>query len=285
MRNLALPVFDANDVFLHCVAEVTAPAQRDKFLLHQPNLAQGAEDYSAHSATRTWCLLPRSTRGRPEQIVSGNLSKAELVGLYDSCMVGATGQARRVYDALLVAAGGKCPYCAGIGQVKTLDHYLPKSVYPLHAVNPLNLVPSCRDCNTGKNAAFPFNPADQSIHPYIDSIHFFNERWVFAEVSPGDPVTVQFYAAPPAPWSEVDRSRALTHFHSNDLPLRYSIQCGGVLGMVIGWRQGSLRHLTPQEFSAHLMEGAAATSFPINGWERTLYFGLASSEWFCSTSF
>lgn len=48
-----------------------------------------------------------------------------------------------------------CPMC-GISELKSehdvtrdqYDHYLPKSLYPLSAVNFYNLVPTCKDCNS-----------------------------------------------------------------------------------------------------------------------------------------
>ncbi|MBE5893668.1 MAG: hypothetical protein E7286_09895 [Lachnospiraceae bacterium] len=45
----------------------------------------------------------------------------------------------------------KCPYCM-ISAHNTFDHYLDKSDYPEYALFSLNLVPSCSECNSFKNA-------------------------------------------------------------------------------------------------------------------------------------
>jgi 5-methylcytosine-specific restriction endonuclease McrA len=58
------------------------------------------------------------------------------------------------YDGL-VGTNEKCPFC-GISDILTpdhtkrdaLDHYLPKDTYPFNSVNPDNLAPICKTCNT-----------------------------------------------------------------------------------------------------------------------------------------
>lgn len=40
----------------------------------------------------------------------------------------------------------KCPYC-GINSPTTIDHYLPKEIFPEFSVMSYNLVPCCADCN------------------------------------------------------------------------------------------------------------------------------------------
>lgn len=47
----------------------------------------------------------------------------------------------------------RCPFC-GISELSTLDHYLPKELYPEFSVFPKNLVPSCAVCNTRKKDGF-----------------------------------------------------------------------------------------------------------------------------------
>ncbi|OMF45410.1 HNH endonuclease [Paenibacillus amylolyticus] len=43
----------------------------------------------------------------------------------------------------------KCPYC-GINSPSTIDHYLPKELFPEYAVMSFNLIPCCNECNTKK---------------------------------------------------------------------------------------------------------------------------------------
>lgn len=49
----------------------------------------------------------------------------------------------------------------------TLDHWFPKSDYPLLAVSFYNLVPSCHPCNSSVKGTINLNLTDH-IHPYVD---------------------------------------------------------------------------------------------------------------------
>lgn len=60
----------------------------------------------------------------------------------------------------------KCPYCA-VGQVNTLDHYMPKSKYKALALCRLNLVPMCWACNKQKGHDKPY---DEFVHPYYTGL-------------------------------------------------------------------------------------------------------------------
>jgi len=62
-----------------------------------------------------------------------------------------------------------CPACGELGHPNTLDHYLPKDIYPHFCVTPVNLFPMCDACQLAKgtkvgNAALP----RFFIHPYFD---------------------------------------------------------------------------------------------------------------------
>ncbi|WP_237209296.1 HNH endonuclease [Rothia nasimurium] len=61
---------------------------------------------------------------------------------------------------------GRCSYCQ-ISRANTLDHFLPKSRYPLLAISPWNLVPCCSECNSSisiKNAEIK---SPRLIHPFF----------------------------------------------------------------------------------------------------------------------
>jgi hypothetical protein len=62
-----------------------------------------------------------------------------------------------------------CPACGEMGTPNTLDHYLPKGIYPHFCVTPINLFPMCDACQqeklekTGSQAEPRF-----FLHPYFD---------------------------------------------------------------------------------------------------------------------
>lgn len=72
----------------------------------------------------------------------------------------------------LLASAQSCPYC-GFGEVRDLDHYLPKADYGELAIYPKNLVPSCSPCNNAKRRIVPGAGAAHGpglIHPYFEPL-------------------------------------------------------------------------------------------------------------------
>lgn len=67
-----------------------------------------------------------------------------------------------------------------MGTVTTLDHYLPKSIYPLLSISPLNLVPCCSDCNKNKLSEKPKKSEDEALHPYYDDVE--DLIWLQAQI-------------------------------------------------------------------------------------------------------
>ncbi|KAA1006215.1 hypothetical protein FVF58_26930 [Paraburkholderia panacisoli] len=61
-----------------------------------------------------------------------------------------------------------CPMCGSFG-TSTLDHVLPKSVYPEFALFSRNLVPAC-SCNSLRGERYQGKSGDaRTLHPYFDS--------------------------------------------------------------------------------------------------------------------
>jgi len=79
-----------------------------------------------------------------------------------------------------IAMQSVCPYC-GIGEPNTIDHYIPKSLYPEFSVFGLNLIPCCWTCNMEKGEKWLENGNRRIINFYFDSIP--NEKFLHAIVS------------------------------------------------------------------------------------------------------
>lgn len=102
------------------------------------------------------------------------------------------------------------------------DHHLPKAYYPVLAVTPLNLVPSCKDCNKAKLASLPTNANEETLHPYFDDID--SDRWLFASVQTTAPASLKFFVDPPDHWDVVLAARMHLHFETLGLGDLYAAQ-------------------------------------------------------------
>ena len=81
----------------------------------------------------------------------------------------------------------RCPICDcsfGYSQV-TLDHILPKSKFPIYSITPINLVPTCYNCNMRKNDIVP----SKVLHPYFHGFSTFDYLSVNINVNEDEPFT------------------------------------------------------------------------------------------------
>lgn len=73
----------------------------------------------------------------------------------------------------------RCCYCNN-HKIEVVDHFLPESKYNFLAVNPINLVPSCEECNDNKHAYYPSATNPVLVHPYFDFID--NISWLDVKI-------------------------------------------------------------------------------------------------------
>ncbi len=182
--------------------------------------------------------------------------------------------------------GGRCPSC-GQGRATTLDHYLPKSVYPEFSVLPLNLVPACVVCNQTKASSYEYGGRGLFLHAYLDEIP--GERFLFAKVEVhGSAIVVKFWVDPPRSFGDDLQQRITTHFGKLKLATYYSIE--GI--NEVSERRGSIEDmindgLGPPEIALALRRDAdsVAGSKGVNYWRYSLLDAMAESEEICSGAF
>lgn len=75
-----------------------------------------------------------------------------------------------------------CPACGELGRPNTLDHYLPKNLYPHFCVTPVNLFPMCDACQLAKGTKVGDAQSPRFfIHPYFDA--FVGEQVLHLEIN------------------------------------------------------------------------------------------------------
>lgn len=286
MRKLAIPNFSAEEALNLCKSGIGTADFRSRVDVGIEELSQIAALYEVNAKIgKLFSVVPLPKKVDENTVVVAGLTKKELINLYEYYLRDSDKPGRTIYDALMLAADEKCPFCGGIGRPRNLDHFMPKAFFPQFSIVPLNLVPACRDCNMdGKGQDFATAENNQIIHPYLDSERFFMEQWVCAQVIPGDPCSIDYYVCAPEQWCQIDKDRVATHFHDFDLAKRYSIQAAEELATLIGQRQSYMKELSPAEFSQFLASFLDSPLF-INHWKRVMYKCLASDNWFCTYAF
>lgn len=290
MIKVTYPDIDCEDVFSTCLASVYPKGENNiDYLKRMRDISEEISlnwiDFQSRIPNKEFYLIKPCLPAKTEQIILGKVTKLELKHLYEDHMLKADSESRKVYNKLRASApGGICPLC-GIRGVSTLDHYLPKSRFPQHSVNPRNLIPACRDCNTGKTNSIFNSRHKQTFYAYDDNDIFYNEDWIFATPKVMDDILVfDFYAKPPSDWSEENRERAISHFHGYNLrtvyaenAVRESTEIKLNISNILS-KSGSSADV--REF--YLMHARAQ---PKNSFKRAIFFAVIENEELCNGCF
>lgn len=281
MMRLSEPEYSFESTLDECISGITGNAAlRQKLMSSKPGLTTVEAQYlDAASTGELHTIPPLNTDGDSDPIVINSLKKSELVKIYDQYFVSRKKPARKIYDALLNAAKEKCPFCGGIGTPRTLDHFLPKAHYPQFSVQPYNLVPACRDCNTDdKSHTFATNSEDQVLQPYVDKNNFFADQCIYAiyhtctDDEPGD---FEYFVNPPDDWDEVDKKRVRNHFKDFDLARRYSTKAAELLGTVLNQIENLYQAgLDDETIDSVLLQPGIDSAPFVNHWQKGMYQAL-----------
>jgi len=275
MRRLVPAALDARRVFIACAVRTDDGALKRRLLASADSIEIIAQEYDQLGANSSLGSFSQSP------VYPFAAAGGELGGLYNRVL--RDGGERKTYDIIMQSAPrGVCPQC-GVGRVRTLDHYLPKTRFPELAVVPRNLVPTCRDCNFDKREHYDQDDRSYLFHPYYDNWDGY--RLVIAAVSSSPRISLEYSIAAPqnAPPLIVDRARS--HFSVLNLGELYAMNAGSALGEVkINCaRAASGGALAVREYLS-IQEAAAARVEP-NGWRAAMYGAMAADEEFYSGAY
>ena len=278
MWSVRTPSHTASFAFATCISQVIDAGLHGRLERATPEVIAAAERYFVAAEGTALHLLQQ-----PDFRLS-EVTADEMIAVYERRMVPMRSRARFIYDELKSApAHGRCPLC-GHRDVTTLDHHLPKSVFPALAVDPMNLIPVCGECNKMKGSRFPQIAEEQTLHPYFDNIDA--DPWLCGSVLEVAPPTVSFFVSPPACWDETLALRVQLHFKKFGLSALYGSQAANEIA--------GIKYNLVRMFEAggtlevkKYLDGEAASrhAHRVNSWQTALYAALAASEWFCSGGF
>lgn len=286
MRRLKKPEIDFRTVLFKCLEGVGDSDLRRKYteslLLLDTDLIERVFTKCAEQSVLY--KLPNASTYCGNDFVFRGLTKEDAVNLYSRYLVFKKKLARGIYDEIKVSGGAKCALCGDVGHVNTLDHYLPKSIFPWYSVMPGNLVPCCRDCNTKKGNTLVTKREEQTLHPYFDDEKFFAEQWLAARVLKGSTLTLSYYVSPPITWSVLEKKRVEVHFRRYGLADVFAKEAAAYLPEVIAIRKNWFKNVDSQTFSKSLREMSDSDCLSVNHWRRVMFATLAEDTWFCSNS-
>ena len=275
MLKLDRPKIESKTAYKKSVDGIVDDMVKLSFMVVEASIETSSADYLAKGPRGELYLIPSATN-------VGAVSGQWLSSLYEDQMVSKTGAARNIYD-FIRSRSKKCALC-GHQAASTLDHFLPKSSFPAFAVNPANLVPCCRDCNTHKGRKVITTAGGQLFHPYFDD--FSSSRWLYAKVVEEAPPSINFYVGPLVGLEPTFKMRAEKHLCKLRLKDLYSANAAEELVNIahrlekLGISHGSAG------IRAHLVEEAeSCAKARLNSWQSAMYKALSESDWFCGGGF
>lgn len=271
MRHIKPPELLVETVFDACVDIRRNKDLRSRLNSIRQKIVDSEASYRDYMATRSFASVPKS--GDIDDV-----TRDELIGLYDDVLSRNDSDAYFYYTGLRTRGGDLCPAC-NQRRATTIDHFLPKGKYAALVVTPFNLVPMCPECNTQKGEAEPTSKGF-FLHPYVDGVETPCE--LIATVLPTEPPTVTYCLEPREDCPPDTARDAIFQFHALRLDELYAVHGATYLsGMAHklrgegergGWK--AVRKSLKED-----MDSWAKVERP--SWQFSLFKGLLRSRWFC----
>lgn len=277
MQQLSEPTDDAREVYSTCISIVKNVNLKHRLSRIKEEVGNKSDVYLKNA--KNSMLYKIEPKGNVKDV-----NTQELCDVYTLRMAKKGTPGRAVYDRLLSAPKhSRCPLCSQ-RTVSTLDHHLPKKHFPTFAVLPVNLVPTCRDCNTVKSEYIPQKLTEQTFHPYFDN--FDDEQWLSALLIEETPIVVQFKVSAPAVWKPTKVKRAQLHFNTFKLNSLYSSHAAQELNDI----RESITNLYNTAKSKGVKERLredylSRRAVRINSWQTAFYHALSKNDWYCNGGF
>ncbi|MBN7776794.1 HNH endonuclease [Nitratireductor aquimarinus] len=272
------PDIDTAETFDECAALIRNANLRARMQAIRPTILVLSADYDKKAQSGQLHLIDSHEAG------VNNVACADLMKNYTLRMARKGVPARAVYDALkILPKNNRCPLC-GYGPVETLDHILPKRLYPGFSVKPTNLVGCCDRCNRLKSECAPTGPEDGFLHPYFENV---NEAiWLVAEIVPSAPAAAMFQVDQPPNLDDQAIARVRAQFERLELARLYSDAAADEIVDIQESLEAVFDAVGAEGVAEHLRRQCRSRRRANrNSWRAALYDALAASEWYCEGGF
>lgn len=140
MRNLSHYSLHPFVFYKQIVARRHNPA-RTSLVAMEHQMQSEFDDFIQHDLNGTLHQLPQMPMTDEQKSLHlDNYSYRKTKALRESVMLRQNGRQDKI-----------CPFCT-INEYTSMDHFLPKELYPAHSVNSNNLIPCCQNCQDFKRS-------------------------------------------------------------------------------------------------------------------------------------
>lgn len=277
MVNINKPTDNAKDVFETCISNYSNESYKTRLNSVSTFIESSSTNYDNQASANNLNSISMTDN------VNSIVTVDEMTKVYDHKLVRKGQPGRGYYEKLRLSAKNNiCPLC-NQRTVTTLDHVLPKTLYPTFAVTPFNLIPACADCNKIKDRYQPDAPEKEIIHPYYDDISI--QQYLFALVEETTPASLSFYIKLSNPATIIEK-RLEKHFSLFSLNELYTSNAAEEL-CNISHRLSKLYSTGGKDCVAQYLIDEFESRYQNNknSWQTAMYKALAENDWFCNEGF
>lgn len=266
MRTLPKPLQNkkVKDIFTECVNSFKHESARNSkmsYVVEVENCSNAYDEYIPSDIEHfEHPNLNSESKEDLEKIYKEKFSREGTVG-------------RKYYDIIMAQAEGVCPICCA-GTPTNLDHYLPQSKYVLLVVTPVNLIPSCRDCNMGKSSYDTKKSSKMPLHPYYDRIEL---QWLEAKITFMEDGTfdVKFYNGISGANNPVEKERIDIHIKVHGLNENFSSKASTEIHSIKGRYKDMVKKSSKDDVEKDIKSICeSAEVYDVNSWKSALYRAL-----------
>ncbi|ANY75965.1 hypothetical protein BBD41_27200 [Paenibacillus ihbetae] len=162
MKNLLPPQLDSFEVYMQIKDNARDPDKKKRLIDLENKVFSRYEVY-------------QSKVNNLESISESDITDEDDIKALESCYTrNKDGYLEGEVVATIIALQSpqhknSCPYC-GMDKPRTIDHYLPKSIFPEFSIYPPNLIPCCGYCNSKKSKKWLKNGQRLFLNFYYDQI-------------------------------------------------------------------------------------------------------------------
>lgn len=272
MKKITKPDCKVSDILDNCISSMYNP-RKDIIKRVKDEIIKKSDEYDLLGQNGNLFTIKEHTT------VLDIAYKQDMVYLYTEKFVPEKEKNYQYYSKI-IGLVDICPYCQQ-KQVRTLDHYLPKTKYVTYSVTPVNLIPSCSDCNKDKTNNSFSDYIHQPFHPYYDD--FDETNWLKAKLIENDEIAFYFYADP-ADLTDTEKAERIKYnfskkgFALNDIYKVYSAETyhqefGRIKRLYLAGGVEAAKKDIMISIESYREDN-------INSWKAAMYQAIIDSEWY-----
>lgn len=171
MINLSPDTEDSFELYKKAVGRKHSSPEKEELISIEQQVRACYEEYKRHYDSNDIESLTQSSVGQ--------IHKDALLGLYRPNATLIKQFRERFYRRNPQTYNNLCPYCT-LNEANTTEHILPKEQFPEYAIDTLNLIPACSNCNSIKGEQVVDSNGERiTINFYKDALP--QEQYLFVD--------------------------------------------------------------------------------------------------------